>query len=432
MKKRHSSVVQCILACTLLMIAFSCKKELSVKSAPKNSSVTSAIIDSNFVTLAEATSIAQQTPTSDLVGNAMITKHLDGTVTGATRQIHDYTQYPNAISPSLYIFNYTGGGFVVVPSDKRIRPIIAFSSTGHFNISSNMPYGLTSWLDLNQKNMQVLRRNLTLARTKNMTTLWSQFTGINLSGSNKVIDKAAPPPPTCQPGTTNYQVGPLLTTTWAQGVPYNQYPSMPAGTYYYGGGKAPTGCVATAIAQVMYYWKYPATYIWTIMPTNSDTYTTSGETQVSRLMYNIGLDVYMTWGPTESSALASNTPRGFTKLGYSSATYADWNSTSSYMTVQSNIDSSEPVILDGQASDGGHEWVCDGYLESTITYCPAEDGISAETYLFFDMNWGWNEQGVAATDNVDGFYGYDEWDVYNGPDYEQFNSQMGMTYNIHP
>jgi len=423
--------MKCIFAFTLLMAAYSCKKDLIVKSPAENSKIsTDAVTDSNFVTLPEATSIALQSPTSSLVGNVMKTKQVDATLTG-TKQIRDFIQYPNAETTSLYIFNFSGGGFVIVPSDKRIRPIIAFSNTGHFSLLANMPVGLTNWLSLNHKNMQVLRRNLTLARPQNMTLAWSQFTGINLSGSSKTSFKALPPPPPCEPGTTNYQVGPLLKTTWAQGVPYNQDTRMMAGAY--SGGKAPTGCVATAMAQVMYYWSYPSSYNWAIMPINSDTYTLAGETEVSRLMYDVGASVGMSWGSTSSGAYASNTPNGLRNtFHYSSASFANWNSTSSYMTVQNNINANEPVILNGVASGEGHEWVCDGYLESTTTFCPAINGEQGITYLFFDMNWGWNEQGVAATDNVDGWYGYDEWDVYNGPDYEQFNSQLGFTYNIHP
>jgi hypothetical protein len=45
------------------------------------------------------------------------------------------------------------------------------------------------------------------------------------------------------------------------------------------------------------------------------------------------------------------------------------------------------------------------------------------------MNWGWAEAGAS---NPNGWFGYNDWQLYNGPTLEHFQYNLGMTYNIHP
>ena len=435
--KKTLSPVNCFLAFAVLATAFSCKKELAVKS-PSPTLV--APNDSNFVSLSDAQKAALQVPTSNLAGDAMKTKQVDGTMAASSRQILDYTIYPNAASPSLYIINYAGGGFVVIPADKRVNPILALLGKGHFSTANTLPTGLTNWLTTNHQNMQALRKNTVLARPKSVNFLWSQLAPPTTNTSGKVIDKALPSPPPCEPSTTTYQVGPYLQTTWAQGVPYNQNPGIPAGNYVYGAGRDPVGCVATAMGQLMYYWKYPSSYNWSIMPLISTSYTAAGETEISRLMYNIGQSVQMVYAPTGSAPNAFE--QNYIAVGlestfkYSSASFQNWSQTNSYMTVQSNLDSGEPVILTGATSTDGHAWVCDGYMEINSTWCATSTSpAGGEGTLLFDMNWGWNEApvpGYVTYNNVDGWYDFDQWEVYNGNELEYFQYNLTMTYNIHP
>lgn len=433
--KKTLSLVNCFLAFAILTMVFSCKKDLNKNPSP----ILTAPKDSNFVSLADATTAALQIPTSALAGNAMKTKQIDGTMAATSKQILDYTAYPNAVNTSLYIINYVGGGFVVIPADKRVEPILAISAKGHFSTANSLPTGLTNWLTTNHKNMQALRKNTVLARPKSINSSWAQLATPSTNTSGKVIDKAVPPVPTCEPSTTVYQVGPYLQTTWAQGVPYNQNPGIPLGNYYYGDYRDPVGCVATAMAQVMYYWKSPSSYNWAIMPLTSDSYTTAGETEISRLMYNIGLSVNMAYSPTGSAPVES--AQNYIALGlahsfnYTAPAFQNWNQTNSYMTVQSNLDSGEPVILTGATSTDGHAWVCDGYMQVTNIWCASDGDLGGgATTLLFDMNWGWNEAPVAGVtiNNVDGWYDFDLWEVYNGNVQEYYQYDLTMTYNIHP
>lgn len=190
----------------------------------------------------------------------------------------DTLAVPDAINPSYYIFNYVGGGFVIVPADKRVEPIMAYSDRGYFIKSGKLPSGLISWLSLNHKNMQLLRKNSTLKAPVQVTKHWSEFqlTYDNGNPGSPRILQLLPTPPPCQDETYITLVGPLLQTQWGQGYPYNAL--CPAGSY--SNYHTPTGCVATAMAQVMYYWQYPSSYNWSIMPLD---YTNNGYHRVGQI-----------------------------------------------------------------------------------------------------------------------------------------------------
>jgi len=324
-------------------------------------------------------------------------------------------------TPYFYIFNYDSGGFSIVPADQRIEPNLAYGETGSFNLDS-LPYGVLRWLNANAQLINHLRvTNAKQSATVNY--LWSNAqceppASLELKSANYC------PPPPCTSSSTSSTVGPLLTTTWDQGNGYNDYcPVLSGGP----NGHAYTGCSTTAIAQVMYYWKYPSTYNWDAMTLNS------GNDEVAKLMGDIfpgAIDSYDTGG--SSCANDYNIRHTFLNFGYQSASLAGFvngiteNGGYNYQTVVSNLKNRWPVIL-GAYNDyvnilglysyptgSGHTWVCDGYIQSFTTDC--ESGIGYGT-LYFHMNWGWNGQ-------HNGWYAYNAWPYYSFfPD---------MIYNIHP
>ena len=269
--------------------------------------------------------------------------------------------------------------------------------------------------------MQIVRKNQNLKAPPGVNRLWAE-----ISSSPASSRRLAPPPPPCVTGDTTIAVaGPLLQTQWGQGWPYNFLCPYDINSYA-GDNYDFTGCVATAMAQVMYYWHYPANYYWSAMPLNyNSAYNAAGNQSVSQLMADIGFGVGINYTSTESSAYANNVPFTFKSyFGYSSATIDNYYNSSytSYNTVISNLDHGWPVLLSGDNGSDGHEWVCDGYMESQYTDCEA--GIS-EVFLMFDMNWGWDGQS-------NGYFGFNYWNVLvNGTSfYWQYNLQM--THEIHP
>lgn len=177
--------------------------------------------------------------------------------------------------------------------------------------------------------------------------------------------------------------------------------------------RAVTGCVATAMAQVMWYHRNtkPLWFNWSIMPPTiapSGTCNPSpGEQMLGILMRQCGDAVNMNYGPDESGAYAPNV-EGALQNDFNYSTQTDrrqWNAN----TVISEINANRPVIVDG----GSHMWVCHGYRKETYSSSPT---VCWE-YKFFLMNWGWRGQS-------DGFFREGNFVPQSGLD---FNHDKAIT-----
>lgn len=309
---------------------------------------------------------------------------------------------------AFYVINYNEGGFVIIAADDRISPILGFGETGSFSLkASEMPEGVVYWAEEKDNEIQFTIDNK-LKQSKDVALLWINVSQSLKSKTKQINYKVPPDDPTYCPDTSITK-GPLLTTNWDQwGNGFNNLITLVCP--YNPGGKAPTGCVATAMAQIMRYFQKPNTYTWANMPANYGTY----DTQL--LMKNAGLSVNMNYGCDGSGAYSFDVAPALKNVfGYTNATYADYN----YATVKNQIDLNKPVYLSG----GNHAWVCDGYNSATF-YQKDDNGICtgyAVTTLYFNMNWGW---GGASN-------GYFAFNNFNPPGYN-FNSNSKMVYNITP
>ncbi|MGF1558117.1 MAG: C10 family peptidase, partial [Flavobacteriaceae bacterium] len=216
----------------------------------------------------------------------------------------------------------------------------------------------------------------------------------------------------CQNQYWNY--GPLINARWNQWNGFNNtLENLGCSST---GGRPPSGCVATAIGQVMRYHQHPSGYNWGAMPL-----TNLGSNSVSQLLEDIGDAVNMDYSCDGSGA---QTADGATALrntfGYSTASFGSWNHT----TTKNEIRAGRPVILAGHTDkscflwwcgyQNGHAWVCEGY-RSTF-YCD----IGVQTTHYY-MNWGWGG-------TYNGYYAYNSWKP-NGYD---FKYNRRMIYNIKP
>jgi hypothetical protein len=428
-----------------LLATYSCKKDVGSKLSSSQSLTTQK--DSNFVSLTVATEAATQATKSQMV-NAIVRKQTIQSIGGflPDKKILDTLSVPDNENPSYYIFNYVNGGYVIVPADKRVEPILSYSEDGYFPKSGKIPGGLLGWLRVNHKNMQIVRKDPSLKCPPKIAKLWSELKIKNRPNQHvNVVDPNNPggDPPPCEETSTYSGVYPLLGTAWAQGYPYNLLcPSSGSTPYYYGYGHKPTGCVATAIAQVMYYWKMPATaYNWTIMPVTSNwSSSTASNMEVAQLMKDIGTHLWMIYddggsypaplvGPTWSEVLKNS-------YGYATGSEGSYN----YSTLIGNLDVQQPVILNAFTNEvtflgwelygtGGHTWVCDGYLNSYYNFCINGQSYGLN-YQMLHMNWGWAEEDVTNTHN--GYYAYDDWAVYYPTTVDHYHYDQSMTYNIHP
>ena len=318
---------------------------------------------------------------------------------------------------NLYIFN-AEEGFVVMAADNCVRPILGYSFTGEFE-TRNMPENIRYWLQGYNDEIQFAIDNQ-LRATAETAQGWK-----DLCAGKPDAAKATP------------VVAPLIQTHWDQNDPYNGL--CPSGTV--------TGCVATAMAQVMKYWNYPAhgmgshTYIpdnnpslgelyanfnatnydWTNM---TDTYTSSStavqKQAVATLMYHCGVSVDMEYGPLPTGSSASTSSVGNALKSYfnyasdvQSLRRSQYDSSVWTGMLKADLDRSWPIQYAGSGTGGGHSFVCDGY----------------DNQDYFHFNWGWSG-------SCDAYYTIDNLNPGPGGSgsgaYGIYNDQQEAVLGIHP
>jgi hypothetical protein len=276
--------------------------------------------------------------------------------------------------PNLYIFT-AEEGFVVMSADDCAKPILGYSLTDKF-VVEEMPENLRWWLQQYSDEIQWAIENNILSDNSTATE-W-----LDLKEGNASKD------------TPTVVVGPLLETQWNQDSPYNMY--CPSGTV--------TGCVATAMAQVMKYWNYPeqgqgshtnennsaqtinfgeTTYDWANMTNIYGSSSTDAQKQaVATLMYHCGVSVDMEYGES-SGAISAKVPIALVEY-FKYSPSASYKLKESYTNdqwialLQSELDENRPVFYAGRyiknnGEGGGHAFVCDGYRSDN----------------YFHFNWGW-------------------------------------------
>ena len=192
--------------------------------------------------------------------------------------------------------------------------------------------------------------------------------------------------------------GPLLTSAWGQGYPYNKQAPLASDTAYNyssNNGHCSIGCVPVAIGQLLAYYNKPSTLSWTQILSSPYITSNSSQTvinQVSNLLYNIGTTIIVDYDPDYPTS--SGVPNTYYDVPYTTIipscirTYSvNYNNfqTFSLQTVIMNIQANKPVYLAAETSTypkEGHDWICDGWKRHTYAVNDYYD------YLY--MNWGWN------------------------------------------
>lgn len=224
---------------------------------------------------------------------------------------------------------------------------------------------------------------------------------------NDTTDNPGPPVRVCDGFYIEKQ--PLLTTTWGQNGGYNNYMPTKTCTPSYNNGKAYTGCVATAMAQIIRYHEYPSTYNYSVMPNilyYTDT-TSLGAGAISLLMLDAAVSLPSTYKCDGTEAAVNNIDIVNSFKNFFNYSSSITKGAFSYSTVKSELNNNRPVLLTAYRNEilfwgiNGHAWVTDGYLNYFTCTNPYNNHDGYET-LLFHMNWGWN-----GTDN--GWFGYNNW-----------------------
>jgi len=322
-----------------------------------------------------------------------------------------YTEYGNDRQPLYYVFDVnTNQGFVIVSAEDAAHPILGYSTKGKYMVP-NDNNNFAWWMNCRRQEILYARKN-TIKATADIANEW---TGYKNNTANKLHNPLS-------------IIGPLLQTTWDQPWPYDAM--CP--------GSSVTGCVATAMAQIMKYWSYPPVghgssgywdeqaygyqssygylsaeydtshYNWSAMPLN----VSSANNEIAKLMYDCGVSVAMDYSSFESGAwvITGDYPVcsqvAFVKyFGYNPATIqglyqskytiANWES-----LLKNELMNGRPfqyVGWDSINNESGHTWVCDGYNSNNN---------------MFDMNWGWSgsNDGWYSLNALDaGGYNFNWW-----------------------
>ena len=368
------------------------------------------LVTLTFISLTYAKKVDENT--AKIVGRQfMINKAVAGQIKDVVDVSLTYTSYAQnaAKAPTAepivnyYVFNINSNqGFVIVSGDDIVEPILGYSNQKPFD-GDHIPAHVAAWLKGYEDQLQFAIDQQMMA-TPQIQSKWELY-------------KTTTFPKPLFKGPQG--VAPLVQTTWNQSPYYNDlcpYDNQAA-------DRTVTGCVATAMAQVLKYWNYPATgagfhsyndpnygtqsadfgsttYDWANMPMVLN----SANTPIATLMYHCGVSVDMSYGVAAtggSSAYVVSSQSPVTNCAeYALKTYfgypatlhgevrATINNDATWKNmIKTDLDASRPVIYAGFGSGGGHCFVCDGYDDNGL----------------FHFNWGWQGQ----------FDGYFDLDALN-------------------
>ncbi len=316
--------------------------------------------------------------------------------------------------PVWHVFNYENAGevcFVIIGGDERLMPVQAYGD-GEFDFN-NIPDGLNEWIIGITENLEVKKANKEKP-DKEHKEAWNSYRTAPIEDTDPISGED------CNEFISFTEITPLLQTNWGQGCWYNaECPNKGCTLLSCTGNPALdertfTGCVATAMAQIINYYQYPSNYNYSILLPIYQRWDTNptGAAQIANLMRDCGESVDMWYSCDGSSAFGWKIDNAFKNyFGYSSATRSDFNPSQ----VITDLTYGRPVLLEGfESTFSGHAWVCDGYREYRY---------ACYTYLYLSMNWGWNGQSNA-------WYAVGDWSPNNGMG--PYNHNKKMVYNIHP
>lgn len=303
--------------------------------------------------------------------------------------------------PVIYLFSMMDAdglenqGFVVVAGDNCVSPILAYSRKNSLTGCNGSGYSpaFDSWLVMRGDEIAYGQNN-SLTASEAVVKQWDELLSPDYKSS----------PAKDEP---DY----LLTTTWNQSWPYNKYCPV------IDGNTAPVGCVATALSQILRYWKHPAqgqgstsymcgacmdritmdfseaNYNFDSMPDMLYFYSPTGMVEATAtLCYHAGVSVWMQY-TSGSSGVGMSNVGSFCRRAL--VNHFKYDTTVRYLyraeygddewidIISNEIRAGRPVLYCGYDNtstgmDAGHAFVIDGYDET--------DG-------FVHVNWGWGSGG---------------------------------------
>ena len=338
--------------------------------------------------------------------------------------IHLIDFVEKAAFPNLYIFG-NEQCFVIIGADNAVHPVLGYSIEEGFG-TEMLTKSTYEWLKAYDEEIAFVAESR-LEANDEILMEWN-----NLLDGNGLNPKS------------RSSVAPLLRTHWGQNAPFNNLcPADPAGP----NGHCYTGCIATAMAQIMNYWEHPVrgsgsysytpdnhpeygsqsanfgntTYDWDNMKDYySRGYTDTEALAVATLMYHCGVSLGAEYGPDGTGGRLLNVPtvlshyfRFSSNIVYKSkASYTDsqW-----IEMLKQDLDLGRPLPYRGNRDEGNasHAFVCDGYDEND----------------YFHFNWGW-------LGRCDGFFLIGalnpQRNEVENPENRGYNTNNAAVFNCYP
>lgn len=338
----------------------------------------------------------------------------------ATYNMNDTHKYDASNSYSFqetdqqfyHVINFLPTGFVIVSGTQKISPILGYSYNNTC-LQNDQNSEFSWWMSQVVDQIKFIDKH-DLKCDASVNNLWQHYlnepANLNRYSSTNSLE-------------------PMLTTKWNQSPYYNAMcPADPAGP----NGKCLSGCVATALGQLMNYYRHPQqgvgeytyehptygtqsvnfgeqTYYWDAMATRLNDY----NPEIAKLLYHIGVSVDMDYGPNGSGMYNH-------KGAYTLKTYFDYSEDTRYYfrdslaadfnwkdTLTMQLDQGMPTYYAGWGDtifQMGHAFIVDGYQDTS----------------FFHFNWGWGG-------SADGYFNIDNL-TPGGSDFTLLHEMIAYSY----
>jgi len=319
-----------------------------------------------------------------------------------------------------FVVDLKPGGFIILPSDDALDPVLAFATKGSFRVGRTQCLGLPELLRLDLPQRLATARQASVTEQENVANRWIRLASVSVTAHSPLFDA--------------YPVALWETASWDQVDEYAISTPIPG---------YPSGCVATAMGIIIRYHEYPASatvggqytvdgypqnpppiqanYDYTLMPLQLSWQSPFVEQKaISDLLFHCGRAVGQDYALSGSGIPTAEAEQRLTRayrntFGYGDVSWISGQNSTWYTTLKSELNARRPVQLVITGGDVGHSIVCDGWGYDQ-TY---------ERNECIHLNFGWN--GAYNTWYYPGD-GTMDWPAGG----YRFTCLEGLVYNIRP
>ncbi len=337
----------------------------------------------------------------------------------------DYLKEDGSVCLAVLHFDH---GFLVMSAEDAVMPVLAYDFENDLDLN-NMAPATELFLTQYRNEIAAIRR-LQIPADERVISAWQALR----SPSRATMDNPV------------VIVHTLIPSQWNQTKYYNYYSPIDENSPGGYDGKTPNGCVAVAMAQIMYYYRYPITgsgshtnhtydygnfyvnfaqqtYHYDAMCDKLNFY----NNEVAKLIFHAATSVDMSYGPDGSGAYSGDVPQAMsTYFKYNPNAYItakhDYEDSVWCQMLKDNLDQKYPLYYSGYSEEGGHAFVCDGY--------------NSDDHFHFNFGWGGNGDGYytpfggSANNAVNGYSGWQQaiFNLYPRTDlYPNYCNQAVLT-----